>query len=61
MCPFNYFLDSVLFHHDGYDYHRDSYGHSINFSIFIWAFCNQVVLVLQIRTFLDVSVPGHSL
>ena len=31
------------------------------FDLYFCNFCNLVILVLQIRTFLDVSVPGHSL
>ena len=29
--------------------------------LYIWAFCDYVVLVLQLRTSLDVSAPGHSI
>ena len=55
------FLDRVLFLHDSCDYHWKFYGRSFYFELRVKAFCNKAVIVLQVRTSLDVSTPGHSL
>ena len=53
MCSLYYFLERVLFHHDFHhddcDNHWDIYGYSFHFQLHIWAFCNWVVLVLQMH------------
>ena len=61
MCSFYSLLDRGLLHHDSFDYFGDLYVYSFYFELPYLDFLYQVVLVLQMLTFLDVSTLGHSL